>query len=222
MFRDGWWRSHYYPARMMRRHWFLAVAALLLSVQSPQAGDAPLLAPTRTVAVTYELFGASQQAGAKKLRVIYDSEGRVRMDFYRFLEAPTPFAWLIYDPPANRITTVLPERHGYVQSDLANRASPGAFLNAGMSFTRLGKATIAGLECTDWRVVDGTGNEGSACVTDDGVVLRANREKPIAGRIEAVSVQYPSLPSDLFVPPAPFKLIPNPDFPQIKPPGWTQ
>jgi hypothetical protein len=204
---------------MMRHRWFLASTVLLLFTQAVRAGDRPLFAPTRTAAVTYELLGSSQRQGARKMQVTYGSDGRVRMDFFRFPQANSPFAWLIYDPPSDRITTVLPERRGYVQRDIANLPSPGAFINAKMEFARLGEATIAGLQCTDWRVVNGSDAEASACITDDGVVLRATRTKPTAGTIEALSVQYETPSPDLFTAPASFEFIRSPDFPQMTPPG---
>jgi hypothetical protein len=191
---------------------------LVLSGQAADANDAPLLFPARSVAVLYRLTGTSQMQGAQKLRVTYGSENRVRMDFYRDVEAMEPFGSLIYDPPADRVTTLLPERRGYVQRDIGNLPSPGAFLNAKMSFAGLGKATVAGMPCTDWRVTNGSTSGGSVCVTDDGVVLRATREQPAKGEIQALQVTYGPTPADLFVPPAGFKFIPSPEFPQIKPP----
>jgi hypothetical protein len=203
---------------MRYRSWPLVLIMLFGAGTTSHANDAPLLSPTRPVAVVYRLAGASEQQGARKLMVTYGTQNRVRMDFFRFPEATEPFASLIYDPTINRITTVLPERQGYVQRDVGNLPSPGAFLNAGMTFARLGTVKIAGLECRDWRVLNGNAGEGSACVTDDGVVLRAIRKQPAEGLIEASSVHYETAPASLFAPPSAFSFIPSPDFPQIGPP----
>ena len=183
--------------------------ALLLHGPALQADDAPLLAPSSAVTVTYQLSGASQQNGAVKMQVTYGEHGRVRMDFFRSTIANAAFASLIYDPPSDRVTTLLPERRGYLQRDVGKLPSPGSFLNARMNFTREGTATIADNQCTDWHVYNGTAGEGTACVTKDGVVLRATREKPVAGSVEAVTVKYGLPPPHTFDIPADYEHIPS-------------
>jgi hypothetical protein len=195
----------------MRAPQFMLVltGTLLLSRPALQAEDAPLLAPAPDVTVMYQLTGASQQNGAVKMQVTYAEKGRVRMDFFRTPEANVSFASLIYDPPSDRVITVLPERRGYLQRDVGGLPSPGSFLNARMNFTHEGTATIAGIECTDWRVLNGTAGEGTACVTKDGVVLRATRNKPVAGAAEAVTVKYGPPPPHAFDIPADYEHIPS-------------
>lgn len=195
----------------------LIASVLLLTPPTAQAEDVPLLAPTKNVAVAYRLSGSSRQRGAEKMEVSWGNQGRARLDFFRFTETKISFLSVIYDPPSDRITTVLPETRGYMQRDVGTLPSPAAFLNSSMTFTRIGKAMIAGLSCTDWRVVHDT-YKGTACVTDDGVVLRATRDQPNEGVTEALTVSYEALPDSLFVPPAAFEFIPSPGFPQIKPP----
>ncbi len=198
----------------------LFVAALLTVGQVTWADEGPRLTPTKEVAVTYQLSGTSQQQGAQKLQVSWGDRGRARLDFYRYLDAKLPFGALIYDPTTDRITTILPERQGFVQRDVGKLPSPAAFLNSDMKFTRKGTATVAGLPCTDWRVLKAGTEEGTACVTEDGVVLRATRERPGPGLIEAIAVRVAPMPADAFVPPPKFEFIPSPDFPDIKaPPG---
>jgi hypothetical protein len=194
---------------MMRKLCCILIGATWLTYGPvARAADHPVLAPTKDVAVVYKLTGANQQNGAVKLQVTYASQGRVRMDFFRTAEAPAAFASLIFDPPANRVTTVLPERHGYLQRDVGKLVNPGTPLNDKMAFTREGSATIAGVPCTDWRVANGTAAQGTVCVTDDGVVLRAVRAQP-EGSMEATSVQYGPTPAASFAPPAGFTLIPS-------------
>jgi hypothetical protein len=193
---------------MMRHLWQTLVGiTLLLPALSARAEDGPVLAPPHDVAVVYKLTGASQQQGATKLQVTYADRGRVRLDFFRYVEAKYPFGSLIFDPPADRVITVVPERQGYVERDVGKLPSPGSFLNAKMNFTRQGKAMIAGMQCTDWHVFNGTAGEGTACVTDDGVVLRATRDKPVEGSMEATAVQYGSPPPEIFAPPPGLKLL---------------
>lgn len=185
------------------------IAAWLLSALPAYAADGPVLAPTRDVAVIYKLSGSSQMQGSQKLQVTYGERGRVRMDFFRFTEAKYPFASLLFDPPSDRVMTLLPERHGYLERDVDHLPNPGAFLSDKMTFAQLGKATIADVACTDWHVTNGANFDGTACVTDDGVVLRATRTKPLIGEMLATTVQYATPPADVFEPPAGFDLIPS-------------
>jgi hypothetical protein len=197
----------------MIRH--IAIAAAAVSAMHASccvADETPLLAPSREVAVLYRLTGASVVANSQKLQVTYASEGRVRLDYFRYPEAKYPYASLLYDPPADLVTTVLAERYGYIERDVGKLPSPASFLSAGMKFERIGSEAIDGLRCTDWRVASGTNYEGAACVTDDGVVLRATREKPAKGSVEALAVHYGELPPGIFLPPTGFRLIHNPQF----------
>jgi|ERR1700722_1345155 len=195
---------------MMRRPCAILIGAMwLLHGSVVRAADHPVLAPTRDVAVTYKLTGANQMNGATTMQVTYADGGRVRMDFFHFLEGTVPFGSLIFDPPADRVTTLLPERHGYLQRDVGKLYNPGIMLSEKMNFTRQGSSTIAGVQCTDWSVSNGAAGEGTACVTDDGVVLRATRSKPAEGSMEALAVKYGLPPADIFAPPADYKLIPS-------------
>ena len=68
---------------------------------------------------------------------------------------------------------------------------------------RKGSATVAGLRCTVWEV-GGESANGSACVTADGVVLRAggSDRRGRTGSIEAERVEYGHQADALFFPPA--------------------
>jgi hypothetical protein len=192
------------------QHPGLALLGVLLVPALPAcADDGPVLAPTHDVVVTYQVTGAELQEGAEKLQVTYGEQGRVRMDYFRYAEAKYAFGSMLFDPPNKLATMVLPERRGYLQRVLRNVTNPGAFLNGMMKFTRVGSATIAGMNCTDWRVDDGLDDKGTACVTDDGIVLRGVRTKPSPGSILATAVQYGAVPLEIFaIPPGLTSLSP--------------
>ncbi len=205
---------------MMRKLCCILIgSAWLLHGSMVRAADHPVLAPTKDVAVVYQLTGASKQNGAGKVQVAYASSGRVRMDFFRTTDAPSSFASLLFDPPADRVTTVLPERKAYLQRNVGNLVNPGTPLNDKMNFTRKGSTTIAGLSCTDWDVANGAAGQGTVCVTDDGVLLRATRDKPVAGSMEAIHVTYGPTPANIFTPPPDYAFIPSKESPNIKPPA---
>jgi hypothetical protein len=195
---------------MMRRQCAILIGAMwLLHGSMVRAADHPVLAPTRDVEVTYKLTGANQVNGATILHVTYADHGRVRMDFFHYFGGTSPFGSLIFDPPANRVITLLPEQQGYLQRDVGKLFNPGIMLSDKMTFTLQGEATIAGVQCTDWGVSNGAAGEGTACVTEDGVVVRATRSKPVEGSMEALAVKYGPPPSGIFTPPANYKLIPS-------------
>jgi hypothetical protein len=186
----------------MRHPGLVLLSAMLVFTLPAHADVGPLLAPTHDVVVTYQVTGAELQEGAEKLQVTYGQQGRVRMDYFRYAEAKYAFASMLFDPPNNRVTMVLPERRGYLQREIRNVTNPGAFLNGMMKFIRLGSATIAGMNCTDWRIDDGVDDKGTACVTDDGVVLHGERTRPSPGSIVATAVRYVAVPPEIFaIPP---------------------
>lgn len=179
------------------------MAALWLgSAGLAAAQQSPVFLPTRAVTVSYKLTGASQMNGATKLRISYSSQpGQVRMDFYRSLSSSDPFGSLIFDQPRNRVITLLPERAAYLQRDAAGLANPGQLLSPAMHYVRHGTEQLAGLTCTDWTVTTGE-RSGTACVTDDGVALKATRGKPTPGEMDAIAVDYTDPPPDaFFIPP---------------------
>ncbi len=65
---------------------------------------------------------------------------------------------------------------------------------------------MAGLDCTVWNLTGKQGT-GSACITADGVVLRADGQarREGSGRLEATSVAYGPQPAALFEPPPGFQ-----------------
>lgn len=197
----------------MRIYWLVILA--IVACGSAQAQEAPVLAPTRDVTVSYDLTGANVASGpswmtASWVKVTYaDHNERVRLDFYAFPGSDTPFGSIIWDRPANHVWSLLPEQKSYYQLPAAGRPNPGLFLNDKMKFSRVGTMTIAGVACTNWQVSNGKGYKGSVCVTRDGVVLRATRNKPEAGRIEATAITFGTPPKDAFKVPPDLKLRPG-------------
>ncbi len=65
---------------------------------------------------------------------------------------------------------------------------------------------MAGQTCEVWRLT-GPHGTGKACITSDGLVLRAvgSMDEAGTGRLEAVSVTYGPQPASLFAPPPDFR-----------------
>jgi hypothetical protein len=105
--------------------------------------------------------------------------------------------------------------------DVPNGA-PGqasAELPASASFRREGTATVAGHRCTIWSYQDG-GNQGRACVTDEGVMLRAEgTSQGRSGGMEATQVTFAAQDPRRFQRPAGYQTM---QMPQGMPPGMMR
>lgn len=165
------------------------------------AAESPVLHPTRDVAVVYRVDGAQAGgptqshvirmywgAGGNELRVEFDAQPIVALvDFKR-----------------QRMAMILAAKQVVVETRLDPRLVPGFALPADATVDRGQTDTVAGLGCTVWNL-SGKEGAGSACVTSDGVVLRAQGSaREGSGRLEAASVTYAPQPAALFAPPAGF------------------
>jgi hypothetical protein len=166
----------------MIRRLALSLAPLVLAAPA-MAQQSPTLLPTRDVAVTFRLTGGKQQPG--DIHAAWLSSQRVlRVDNE---SAP---GWLMVDQPSQRAFMVMEGQR------LVMRLPPSPEIAMLLDrpesqgrVTRLGRRTIAGASCTDWRIERQDGKGGTACLTSDGVLLRAQQ----AGRaeiLEATRVSY--------------------------------
>jgi hypothetical protein len=83
-------------------------------------------------------------------------------------------------------------------------------LRPDMTFTRQGSDVVAHAPCTVWKVVvPGKADTGdTACVTDDGIVLRLSSPRESVATMTATAVHYGPTPDDAFDPPPGFKSQP--------------
>ena len=163
-----------------------------LALAAPALAEtAPTYLPTRDVSVSYHV--ESQETGSQDIRARWSSSlGRARLD-----GGP---GYLLVDPSTRRTTMVMEQQH--LMMDLPGGAARSFLPDAAARFTRGRTATVAGYRCTVWTVTSDQGG-GTACLTDDGVILRGrgtDRQRH-AGSIEATSVQYGAQPAGLFAVP---------------------
>ena len=114
-------------------------------------------------------------------------------------------AYVIVDRTTQRMVMVMPQDRRYVEMPASDAFARGFVLNESMTFVKRGAETVAGLKCTLWEVTSREG-AGTACVTDDGVLLRG-RGSDGKGGIEATSVKYGPQAAALFKPPADFSRL---------------
>lgn len=177
---------------------FVAAFALAATLQPALAQDHPPLLPTRDVAVTYHLVRGGKASPQDVRFYASAATNRVRFD-------GTAFGYILVDRDAGTATMVIAPLKAYVDLPHHGPMTESFLLNKDMTFTRTGSDTVAGLACTVWDVTAKRGG-GTACVTDDGVILRGQGHVKTgeSGGIEAVSVTYAAQPADMFNPPEGF------------------
>ena len=183
-----------------------ATLAFLAASGAALAQDRPPVAPTRDVMVTYKATapaqaGARVPQGAQDIRVATTQGGRL----LRIEGMGAGGAYVIVDRTTQRMVMVMPQDQRYVEMPANDAFARGFVLNEGMTFARRGTETVAGLKCTQWEVTSREG-AGTACVTEDGVLLRG-RGNDGKGGIEATAVKYGPQPAALFKPPANFSRL---------------
>lgn len=189
-------------------HWPSLVFATLACAATPAlAQERPSLAPTRDVAITYHFL--SQRPGDLHMS-IQASTGLTRVDAFR------QHGYVIMDRKAQRMTMVMTDQRIYVESAVPAGQQSSPELDPTARFTRHGTDTVAGLACTVWDYTSARAS-GTACITDDGVLLRS-RDSTGQHGLEATEVIYAPQPDADFHPPADFTRKDVPQMPQDGPP----
>jgi hypothetical protein len=202
----GWYRRGANRGRIIMRQMLLIPA--LLAVTTPALADgAPMIHPSRDVAVEYRSGAMAQgPAGAAVTMRFSSKSGRIRID------GASGRGYAILDPGAGEMTMVMEERRMYVE----RQADPGMiamFKATNAAFKKTGSDTIAGVACT---IYDATFNDhsGQVCLTGDGVMLRARSADADRQReLEAVTVNYAEQPANLFEVPAGYQKLEMPNMP---------
>ncbi len=172
------------------------------------AQNRPLDVPTRDVTATYRMEGGPPGAGPQTMTMSYSVNGQ------KMRIGQDNAGYTIMDGAAGRTYVVSIPQKSYFEVPF-DRAEL-SFIPPGMTFSRAGTATVAGQRCTVWHTREGS-ITSSACITADGVMLRAEEPGPggQSQKIVATSVNYGPQPASLFQPPAGYKQVQPP----APPPG---
>jgi len=161
---------------------YLPIAfACSLAALPALAQDRPTYMPTRDVSVAYRATGAGN---ATEMRISWlAASGLMRVDM------PGGQGFMVANPRGNAPGFMVMEAQRMIM-DVPTSQLPAAGMqpSASARFTREGTARIANTDCTIWRMED-QGHAGRACLTADGVMLRAEGDGR-QGQIEATSVSY--------------------------------
>ena len=185
----------------------LAAALLLLGpIAGPaSAQDRPSLIPSRDVDVTYVMAGLDSAGQVVTLtqRTRWSAgSGEMRVD------PPGGETYLVIDYHAHRLYAVHPAQRAVVVMP-ADPASVAPGMAHTGTFSRRGKASVAGLACTEWDTQDSGGQATTVCLTADGVLLRVRHGDRVLA--QARSVTFAPIHPAVFAVPA--------DFSRVTPPG---
>lgn len=164
--------------------------ALLVMGATAQAGQQPLLRPTRDVDVTYRIG----DGGQLQQRMRWLSSRQVMR-----IDPPTPGFHVIIDYAAGRMSVVRDEEHLVVDMK-APGGIAGAPATAAPSYERRGDDRVAGVPCTDWQATNSEGAAALACITADGILLRVRSGERVLA--SATSVNYAPQDAAAFAVPA--------------------
>ncbi|MCW3474974.1 DUF4412 domain-containing protein [Limobrevibacterium gyesilva] len=196
-----------------------AVVLVGTSLQAAAAQDHPPFEPTRDVTVDYVTDARSRAPNMPNTMRIYLAAGGKRMR----MEAPGMPGYMLMDRAASRVVMVMAEQRMYTEIPLDPSRTAMLTLNDKMAFTRKGTDTVAGLRCTVWEVRKDAAHGGTACIADDGVVLRGESSEGGGAptHVTATAVSYATLPDSVFQPPADFRKLELPAgmTPGMMPPG---
>lgn len=187
----------------------LAAALIAALPLAAQAQDRPQIFPTRDVAVTYRVAGQGQQS---ELTMLWSAANRLMR-----MNLPGGAGFMVADHQNQRGFMVMEAMRTVMDVPMAQAAGfQRDFENA--RFTRGGTEKIAGADCTVWRY-EGASQSGEACITADGVMLRAQgAAQGQQGRMEAVRVQFAPQDAALFRRPQGYQTM---QMPQGMPQGMS-
>lgn len=172
-------------------------AIVCMAFASPALAQATL--PTRDVTVSYRVAGDAHQAVPGGLpdsvRVAWSAgEQRLRV------EPQGRAQFLLVDLGATAVQVIDSSLRSVLDLPVKPRDLDPIRLQ-GATLTQAGRATIAGLPCTDYAVQSPRGH-GTVCLTGDGVALRAQGEvNGRSGSFTATAVNYGRVPDAAFAVP---------------------
>lgn len=181
----------------------LLLGAVLLLGAAPALAQ-PSLTPKRDFAADYTMQGAGP---VRAIRIAYSAAAKMqRME----------------GAPGGVVMLMDLGRHGLTMIDTANRryfempaGGAAPWLDSDRyRFERLGIDRVAGTGCTVWRVLDGTAERGTACATDDGIMLRSEwGHDGRRAKLEATALSLASQPAGQFRVPGGYQRMEMPALP---------
>ena len=194
----------------MRTYRATAVAIAMAALAGAAvAQEHPPMAPTKDVTIEYKYVMQGNPAQARTSRTMIAAGGKQMR-----IEGLGPQGYMILDRADARMIMVMDQQHMYMERPLDPARAGPLVLQDNMKFSRTGNDTVAGISCTVWQV-QGQHGSGSACISDDGVLLRAeSAEQGGHMTMTATSVTFGPLAASLFQPPPGYQKMDMPAMPQ--------
>lgn len=169
----------------MKRLVFAFVSVLFAAPLGAYAADAPIIVPTRDVDVLYQ---TDQGGTTLEQRLRWDSKDQLMR-----VDSPSPGLWMLVEYRDRQIFMVSEPQKSILEMGATAGPLPGQ--PGGQTFTRRGADKVAGTPCTQWEATDSQGQPTLACLTDDGVLLRAMRGRVVLIQAKRVTfgTQDPAL-----------------------------
>ncbi|WP_407927072.1 hypothetical protein [Acetobacter garciniae] len=201
-----------------------AVGSLSLGVghaHAQQAMDHPPLTPARDAVIVYSFQPRPTEQDLKagpapttplptrQVQVLYSGDGGLlRLNYLTGAADGASRGAVIINRAAQEVLVILNTRHIYTRLVQQESVRNPFLLDLSMQFTRKGTDTVAGQPCTVWQAYSAQGST-SACVTDDGFILRQDGADVdgLNGQLVATSVSYETVPSSAFQPPVGYQEV---------------
>jgi hypothetical protein len=190
------------------KHSLAGLTAVVLAATPVMAQERPAFAPTRDVTVDYTI-DSKAAAGQPRTMQMSIAAGGTRMR----IEMQGAPGYMIMDRANNRMIMVMEQQHAYREIPTDPARANTFLLNDKMGFARKGTDTVADQTCTVWEVRRDKGT-GSACITDDGVLLRGDSDMGQgSSHMVATKVSYGTLADSVFQPPPDYQKMQMPAMP---------
>lgn len=191
---------------------------LTLALAAPAAAQEPPRVPTRDYAATYAMTGfgteapktmeMSFNAATKRQRVDMADAGQ---NISMIMELGGSRMWVLQHE-----SRMAMELSGGASGDRDVPISP---IDKDARLTRVGTDRVLGLACTVYRVVREGKPQGTACVTEHGIMLRGEFEdEGERGKMEATRVSLDRQPAERFEVPPGYQTMQMPAMPMGQPP----
>jgi hypothetical protein len=166
-----------------------ALCAAFLAL--PARAAIPRLVPLHDVTIVYTVHPRDHAPLAVHVSIL---GGGTKL---RITSEDLPTAFLV-DRPSETATILLPMLKLYATVGIGP-FDPQQTILKRARFERHGQEHFAGHACTDWTAISPNG-QASACITDDGVILRGTAEDRhgLLGMVQADHVDYGGLSPELF------------------------
>ncbi|MCU0986570.1 MAG: DUF4412 domain-containing protein [Acetobacteraceae bacterium] len=196
----------------MRRTIAILLGAGLLAAPGHEAA-AQQKAPTRDHAVTYRM-----QHEGRTAQMTVSFSASLRRQRVEMAEAGVA---MIHDLPGRRMLMLNEQLR--IAMELPVTAQQGQQMLSipdDMTLARTGSATIAGHACTTYRATQRGAERGTVCLTEDGIMLRADlAQGERRGTMEATTLSLSPQPAALFEVPEGWQTMQMPSAPPGATPG---